>query len=309
MTSDLSTPSTVKLGYYLVVYIDLLGQSRELDQIRRIPRTEEERAKATSAIASSALGAHEIRSHFTYHVTEVTKINQAILAQVPQEHRESYLRLRSLNLKQVGFSDSFAVSVRVGPTTQPEEIARSVLSIWAVLIGAASVSMLAMARGIPLRGGATIGTAVDMFENEAYGAALMDAYKLEAVIAQYNRIAVGMEVFDFLNEALTLAPSGRPGDMARSYAHKCRELICMAPDDGLPMVHMLSPSVLNLPTTSGTWAELRPKARSWVQAEVERFAEKRDYKMWGRYARLLRYLDAYPDDGGSKSSADTPRTP
>jgi hypothetical protein len=60
------------------------------------------------------------------------------------------------------------------------------------------------------------------------------------------------------------------------------------------MVHVLSPIVMNLPTSAGTtWEELRAPAREWVLAEVRRFADLKDYKHWGRYVRLLRYFETY----------------
>jgi hypothetical protein len=61
------------------------------------------------------------------------------------------------------------------------------------------------------------------------------------------------------------------------------------------MLHMLSPEVMNLPTSAGTtWEELRPKAIEWVRSEAKRFSDERNYKLWARYGRLLAYFAAYP---------------
>ena len=43
-------------GYYLVVYIDLLGQSRELEKIRQLPNSEAEWEAAWAAIDRSSRG-------------------------------------------------------------------------------------------------------------------------------------------------------------------------------------------------------------------------------------------------------------
>lgn len=295
MTPSLGAPpSSINFGYHLVLYIDLPGQRRELEKIRLIPETDEEAQATKQAVEQSALRVYAIRSYFAEMFTSLTKIDPARVAQVPLEKRESYLRLRSFTAKYVGFSDTFVVSVPLTDKNEPERVARCAMAVWAVLTAAAAVSMLAITQHIPLRGGLTIGTAVDLFENEAYGAALMDAYRLESTFAQYNRIVIGAELFDYLNQIEDLPPEYPFSEMAKKQAQECRQLICMAPDDSLPMVHIVAPSVMSLPTASGgTWEELRAPAREWVASEAQRFADARDYKLSGRYFRLLRYFDAY----------------
>jgi hypothetical protein len=204
------------------------------------------------------------------------------------------LRFRSIKIRHVGFSDTFVVSVSLARGKEPEGLARAVTAVWAILASTASVAMVAMRQQIPLRGGMTIGTAVDLFENEAYGAALMDAYRLESTFAEYNRIVIGPELLDYLDQVEQISADTIFSRYAIDQARKCRELICSAPDDGLPMVHMLAPYIMSLPTSFGTtWEELRTPCRDWVEAEAQRFAEERDYKLAARYTRLLHYFDAY----------------
>jgi hypothetical protein len=294
MATDATSPSSINFGYHLVVYIDLPGQRRELEAIRHVPQTDAEKQATIRAIDRSAMRVHAIRSDLTHQARNLMQINPEVLKQLPPELRDSFLRFRSVNIKHVGFSDTFVVAVSLAPGTEPEGRARAITAVWAILAGTAAISMLAMARQIPLRGGMTVGTAIDLFENEAYGAALMDAYRLESTIAEYNRIVIGPELFDYLDEIEQLPQDSYLNKYSIERARKCRELICLAPDDNLPMVHMLSPFVMNLPTRSGgTWAQLRVRAREWVHAEAQKFADDRDYKLSGRYARLLRYLDAY----------------
>ena len=61
-----------------------------------------------------------------------------------------------------------------------------------------------------------------------------------------------------------------------------------APDDGLPMLHLLSPSVLHT-------AELTKSATvayEWVKRELERHQHAGNDKLTGRYLRLLQYFNA-----------------
>ena len=48
-------PDKVNFGYHLVVYIDLPGQRRELEKIRRVPETDEDKQATINAIAKSAM--------------------------------------------------------------------------------------------------------------------------------------------------------------------------------------------------------------------------------------------------------------
>jgi hypothetical protein len=57
------------------------------------------------------------------------------------------------------------------------------------------------------------------------------------------------ELLDYLGSVESLPESNPFYQMARDPARKCRDLICWAPDDILPMVHMLSPEVMALPTS------------------------------------------------------------
>jgi hypothetical protein len=287
-------PASINFGYHLVLYLDLPGQRRELEKIRRVPVTAEEKAATVDAIAKSALRVKAIRDDLTLTATRLMQIDPAMLRMLPDNLRGAFLRFRSVKFKHVGFSDTFVVAVSLMPGPDPEGIARAATSVWALLAGAASVAMVAMRRQIPLRGGMTVGTAVDLFENEAYGAGLMEAYRLESTVAEYNRIVIGTELLEYLDEVDQLAPDTIFNRHAISQARQCRDLICYAPDDGRPMVHMLAPYIMRMPTSSGgTWEELRAPCREWVEAEARRFGAEGDVKLALRYERLLRYFDVY----------------
>src|SRR5204863_4625727 len=96
-------PSSINFGYHLVVYIDLPGQRRELEKIRRVPQTDDEKEATLRAILQSAGRVHTIRSHFTDLITAVLRVDPAVAARIPPDRRESFLRLRALTIRQVGF--------------------------------------------------------------------------------------------------------------------------------------------------------------------------------------------------------------
>ena len=288
------------VGFHLVIYVDLLGQTNELDKFRRMPTTEEERQAVVEAIKRTGGHVYLIRSMLKDLILDATSQppSGATLAQLPNdEARESFKRARTFEIKQIGFSDCFVTSASLDDRGEAEGVTRVAATVYSALQGTAAAALLAAAHKIPMRGGVAIGTAVNIHDNEVYGPALADAYRLESKVAEYNRIVVSPTVFDFLNylENLPQDTAFKQGASAR--ARECREkLICFAPDDGLPMLHILSPEVLYLPTkTPGTsWGDdLCKPAYDWARSEAQRFADERNMTMWGRYVRLLRYLDAY----------------
>lgn len=63
--------------------------------------------------------------------------------------------------------------------------------------------MTCLAAGVPIRGSLDLNTAIVTSENDIYGSAALEAYRLECEVAQYPRIAVGANVVDFLRATRT----------------------------------------------------------------------------------------------------------
>jgi hypothetical protein len=72
------------------------------------------------------------------------------------------------------------------------------LEVWTVLVATAAMAFIATADQIPIRGAIAAGPALDLFKNEAYGPALLDAYRLETTVAEYNRIIVSVSLLEYL---------------------------------------------------------------------------------------------------------------
>jgi hypothetical protein len=221
------------------------------------------------------------------------RIRPATMEGMPPAVRESFLRFRSVRFNQVGFSDTFVVGVPLLERGQPEGAARAATAVWGALKCVSGISLVALSERIPLRGGLAVGTGVELFGKEVYGPALVDAYRIESKSAEYPRVVVDQSLFDYL-AYLEQLPTGSFNTAAAERARECRQLVCNAPDDGLPMLHFLSSAITSLPTSRGTtWEELREPASTWVHEQVERFAREGNTKLQERYARLARYFDTY----------------
>lgn len=151
-------------------------------------------------------------------------------------------------------------------------------------------SLWALSEGIPLRGGLQVGPAVELFPQEIYGAPLLDAYQLESKIAEYPRTAVSPDLFGYLQYLEQLSPDTKFNVHASQKARQCRRLICAAPDDKHPMLHMLSQEVSD---AAPEYDKLRVPAYKWVVAQVERYQKERNAVMAGRYSRLALYFETY----------------
>jgi hypothetical protein len=279
----------IRLSYHLVVYIDLLGQSAHLERIRQLPTNEEEKATASDAVRNSAGRVLEIRKYFGDVILPLTTVKSEVVERLPPANRDAFVRLRSLTINQVGFSDSFVVSVPLNGDGKPEDITQSSVAVHGVLAGAAIVSLVALSRRIPLRGGIEVGIGVDMFPNEVYGAVLVDVHRLESQVAEYPRTAVGRGLLAYLTN-LEHTADNSSNEAAANYARDCRRFICNAPDDGWPMLHMLSPAVFEL---NPLLTECRASAHDWVREQVTRHAKEQNEKLFRRYTRLARYFDEY----------------
>lgn len=277
------------LSIYLVVYIDLLGQSVELEKVRDMPETDVEIEAASVAIDQSAGRVLRLRNRLQGVVSELMSAHSQLVELIAPEHRESFMRLQP-QVNQMGFSDTFVVSVPLQERGEPEGPARAASAVYNVLVGVAGISLVALSEGVPLRGGLQVGPAVDIFPQEIYGAPLVDAYRLESQVAEYPRTAVSPDFFGYLEYLERLPSDGRFNDYAGRKAGDCRQLICDAPDDGFPMLHILSPKVIE---AEPAFAPYRVPARDWVAAQVGRYRKEGNQKLTDRYARLARYFETY----------------
>jgi hypothetical protein len=76
-------------------------------------------------------------------------------------------------------------------------------------------------------------------------------------------------------------------------------LIIAAPDDGLPMLHLMAPHLFKF--FKGHQDHLIA-AHSWVRLQVHDFERSGNKKLYQRYVRLLRSFDAYAPTPNSPSS-------
>ena len=101
---------TLRVGYYLVAYLDVLGQSDELRKLQRLPQTEAERIAVLDTLRNTVGAIRNVRGSFETFFAAL-KPDPDRLAAVPEAHREDYRRLFGVRPAFRGFSDSIVITV------------------------------------------------------------------------------------------------------------------------------------------------------------------------------------------------------
>jgi len=278
-------------GPYLAILIDLLGQGEELMKLESLDAPEDQKLDAIVNILSHTAGnVKTVRDWITEFFASLSKVQRSA-EELPPEAREGYLRFRAMNFKVNAFSDTIVVSA--GLMKDPLlGSAKSGEVLHSALMAVSSVSLAALAAGIPLRAGIDVAPGLDIGDVEVYGPALVRAHRLESKQADYPRAAIGdglMRFLDWLEQQVDPKPwTGYSAERAKA----CRALICQAPDDGSLMLHVLSSEVMKLPNHH----ELPPKVLSWAEAELARHQEANSAALVARYERLIQYfaVSGYP---------------
>jgi hypothetical protein len=168
------------LGWYLVAFLDVLGQ-RERFRRLRLPKTEEEYLSVQDVLRDTAGFVSMLRDVFR---TQFEAFEAGVLNSLPVER--NLLRPHFL-----GFSDSFVASVAL--RNEDQQLAANI-KVFAALSAACIVMLTSLASKHALRGGIDVGLATELSPGEIYGTALEGAYLLESCQADYPRVSVAHDM-------------------------------------------------------------------------------------------------------------------
>jgi hypothetical protein len=274
-------------GFYLVAFVDLLGQQEALRRLEALPHTRESKNEVMEAVYKTAQRVIRVRKAFERFFDEA-RTRRSLPTGLSAEQMDDYTKMREATVfYQIGFSDSFVIAV---PLVEHEfGAAPCALGVWAALFGIAGIFLTTLAEEIPLRAGIAVERGLNLFRNEVYGPALLHAYHLESKCAEFPRAAVGDGLLGYLSYLDRLDDEKHWNRLARNIAGDCRQVITYAPDDGHPMLHMLSSRLLGIGPLFG---EAATRAYKWTKQEHERHREAGNQKLSTYYYRLLGYFNA-----------------
>lgn len=222
-------------GWYLVVFVDVLGQTQLLRQMRGLPnKTNQKQMEEFVALLKKTVGTvKRFRDCFTRFFEEVDKQHRD-LSDLTTEQRRLYAQSKGNPLKSHMFSDFVALFLSLR-----DDINKVPMSgVYAALMSAASTFLTMLAGRQAIRGGIDIGVAVELCDKEVYGSALARAYELESKTANYPRIVLGEEIVRYIQFQQVRPDKDVFATMNKRMADLCAKLIAID-DDGVPFLDYL----------------------------------------------------------------------
>lgn len=274
-------------GYYVVAFVDLLGQQGHLGELKGLPdkANPEEMQGFVQALKNTYGVVTGMRRNFSKFFSAFTKENPRA-AQLSPDQQVIYRQLTSEPIQFQSFSDSAIAYLPI----RTDRLKLPCRGIFGVLGASASTLLVSLAAGHPVRGGVDLGIGLEISKGEIYGSALARAHALESKVASYPRIVVGQELVTYL----TLTAQQRPYDIY-SQANKEGARICLEllhqDKDGSTFIDFLGAGCKEH-MTHGLNAEVVQLCYRFVNNEVEKHKAAGDEKLLERYLALKEYIES-----------------
>ena len=272
--------------YYLVAFLDILGQREKLRQIKSLPTDEKEFEKFINLVRETQGTVLKFRKTFLKFFKGFFK-KRPIPENLTEDQKTNYLEIkqRAEKLKPVlnTFSDTVVIYVQLSDENgiiQADGILSSILAI-------AGCFHVLMSGGNIFRGGLEIGLACRIGQNEIYGPALIRAYDLESKIAKYPRIVLGEDLVDFLQVTSQLSDPDIQSSINKAIAQKCLDLI-MIDGDGRYAIDYLGKEFRDM--VKGNFPDLFNTFVNFLEKAYGEINRKKDTKLYLRYLCLEDYF-------------------
>jgi hypothetical protein len=273
------------LSYYLIAFLDVLGQSQEVLRLSRLPSNPEEEAFAKEILASTAGYIMDLRQSFLGFFDALAKPT-GLLDKLPPEKRERANRMRRCKAEVRGLSDSIVITV---PLSNEDDHSTSMTGIYAALFAVCGIFVAALAQREPFRGGVDIGWGVRLTEQEVYGSALVKAVSLESSVAQYPRVVIGNSLWGYLTEVKKLVSDTVFGKWARKTAADCKTL-ATEDYDSCRILDVIGGGAHSV--ADGIKPEWVGDGYKFVVDTHERFGKEGNMKLHARYGWLRSYFES-----------------
>lgn len=226
----------INIGYYVVCFIDLLGQQDRLRALRSLPDKADEAQMAAFVHALKETygvvsGTRELFGNF---FKSFSAERQTDVSTLTPEQRHQYSQMTNNPIHTASFSDSVVAFTSLATDRNKLPVG----GVYGVIAAASSIALLSLTTGHPVRGGIDIGIGMEIEEGEIYGPCLARAYALESRTAQYPRILVGQECLNYLHQTLKHEPKDVYAQAGVATAKVCLDLLTVD-DDGCAIVDYL----------------------------------------------------------------------
>lgn len=280
---------TLELSYFLVAFIDLLGQRDHLRRLTGLPNSADRDDPIVTAFRQSWGAVDGLRGCFVDYFAAAGEEGNFSKTLEPAQ-RDRLRQLLRTEIIHYAFSDSIIIAV---PLKAPADDPTPLNSVQVTLQAAACSAIASLAAEHAIRGGIDVGVCARVSDHEVYGSALERAHELESQKAGHARILLGEELVTYLSENRN-APRDTPlSQLKASTAESALRRIVKDADGQLALDYLgqevraacttVHPSRLQLMVDS---------AYAFVVAEEARWKAAGDTKLAERYAKVHAYFDS-----------------
>ena len=290
MTKQDKKNSVVEISYYVVAFIDLLGQQEHLRTLTDLPNKDDaaQMDEFTAVLKQTYGVVTGMRQSFQNFFNSFSRrqISNANIKQFTSEQRKQYSELTSNPIKFQRFSDSMVIflSLKSGGAKLPAG------GIFGILGAAATSFLIGLATGHPIRGGIELGVGIEMTKGEIYGSALARAYALESKVALYPRIVLGEELIKYLQLTVKKKPTDVYSASGREMAQCCLDMVAID-DDGRPFLDYLGAG-FKRHIASDINVEVIKQAYEQVLTQSKKYQSECNTTLAFRYTLLRNYFEA-----------------
>lgn len=273
------------MAWYVVAFLDLLGQQDALRKVTVLPNidNQEEIAAFKKKVGDLYRPLYGLKNFFKSSIKPFIEGNANETTLQPFE-QDLLRQFRSTPVFYRHFSDSLIVHIPLRSDIGKFQCR----AIYAVLAATATTFLSCLVHSWPIRGGIDLGLAMNIEEGEIYGPALARAYRLESRVAQYPRIVIGEELVRYLQmvagqQALTKEDEANSALAARSLR------LLAVDDDGCTFLDWLGNDIRS---SFQKHPELVRNAYDFIIQESIKHKDSRNSKLGFRYTLLRNYVES-----------------
>ena len=215
------------VDWYLVAFVDVLGQRQLLRDLRKLPgETDQGEKDIFFQILKDTAGTVEKLRELFHTFFEASGRSITDPERLQPEQKEVYNQLKGNPLKSHMFSDFVSLSLSL----RDDENKVPMIGVYSALASTASTLLAMLAGHKVIRGGIDVGIGIELKGGDVYGSALSRAYEIESKISQYPRIVLGDEVIRYI-QVQRMRPENSPFDtMNKQLAELSSKLITIDED-------------------------------------------------------------------------------
>ena len=276
----------IAFQYYLVVFLDHLGQRRVLRQIPGLPTNDDEKHEFISLMKKTLGRVSVLRDSFKQFF-EGAKNYKTNVNLVPPEFREEFEASQKSEAYFYGMSDSVIIAV---PLMGTDENCTAINGVYSAFAATCGIGLLSLSAKVVIRGGLDVGVATTIDDKEIYGPGFERAYYIESQLAEYPRFVLGHELINYIMGVESQQCSSRLGLVAKEIAQFCKKMI-IRDSDGRYMLDFLGAKAKEVAGESID-SKIVKNALDFVKSQYEQFSKENNEKLASRYYRLLRYFNS-----------------